>query len=69
VIPRVEYVKGRGLVLASEPEVLLIELVAHHCTRSFLHRAGKELANKLNTIRQGEEAAAAAKDRRERRPA
>lgn len=43
--------------LLDEDGKQILVMLPTNCTRKFLHMAGKELANKLNTIEQGKEAA------------
>lgn len=52
---RYKFDRHAGLV--DESGKIILQLVAIGCSRSFRETAGKELANKLNGIEQGKEAA------------
>ena len=59
---RYKFYRHAGLV--DEEGKIILHLVPVGCTKKFREMAGKELANKLNGIEQGKEAAAFAAKRR-----
>lgn len=63
---RFKYDRHRGLVDEFGNQILI--LMAANCSKKFLSMAGKELANKLNTIEQGKERAAFAAAKKEGGP-